>query len=204
MKLGNIKIQSLSLIYPDWSVEYDEGNLDDVIFGLKSNPNFSSYLSASVGAINRAFSIIEESFLSPKGIKTIPSTNIQNRFGGTVFSLDDDIFKVCTVLINGTEVDFELITKKLIKVALINSSDSVEVIYLQKINRINHETGSGYEVDLGGIEEFIPYFVKSELSGQDSEEGKNALKIFEDILDKYSGIFESEGFVKTVYSIRRI
>ena len=63
MTLGTIKLQSLSLIYPDWSVEYTGDTIDDVIFGLKSNPNFSSYLSASVGAINRAFALIEKNQL---------------------------------------------------------------------------------------------------------------------------------------------
>lgn len=202
MKLGQIKLQALSLIYPDWSVEYDDDSVENVIFGLRSNSNFSSYLSASVGAINRAFRLIEKRFLSGKGIKNISSEERENYFGGTVFLLDDDIYKVSSVIINGKEQDYELITEKLMKVKAINSSCEIQVIYFKKINNITHETGSDYDIDLGGIEEFIPYFIKSEILGIDNEEGKKALDYFESMLDEFAN--DDSGQINTVYSLRRI
>ena len=59
MRLGEIKIQALELIFPSAELEYDAENLNEVLFNLRANPSFSSYLSASVGAINRALSVIE-------------------------------------------------------------------------------------------------------------------------------------------------
>lgn len=59
MKLGELKIQALMLIFPSAELEYDHNNLDEVIFVLKAHPNFGSYIKSSVGAINRALSIIE-------------------------------------------------------------------------------------------------------------------------------------------------
>jgi hypothetical protein len=59
MKLGELKIQALMLIFPSADLEYDHKNLDEVIFVLKAHPNFGPYIKSSIGAINRALSIIE-------------------------------------------------------------------------------------------------------------------------------------------------
>lgn len=204
MTLGNVKLQSLSLIYPDWSVEYTDDTVGDVIFGLKSNPNFSSFLSASVGAINRAFALIEKRLLSGTNIKKIDFNKVKNQSGASFITLDDDIYKVKNLMINGIDSHYEVITDELIKVSLINSGDEIEVIYYKKIKRINHLTGSGYEISLGGIEEFIPYFVKSELLGIENTEGEKSRKIFEDMLKKFEDDTGGGSHFDTVYSLRRI
>ena len=59
MKLGEIKIQVLELIFPSSELEYEESNLNEMLFNLRSSPSYGAYLSASVGSINRALSIIE-------------------------------------------------------------------------------------------------------------------------------------------------
>ncbi len=59
MKLGEIKIQALCLIFPSAELEYDENDLNEVVFVLKAHPSYGPYISASVGAINRALAVIE-------------------------------------------------------------------------------------------------------------------------------------------------
>ena len=59
MKLGEIKIQALMLIFPSADLEYDVEGLDEAVFVLKAHPSYGSYIKSSVGAINRALSIIE-------------------------------------------------------------------------------------------------------------------------------------------------
>ena len=198
--VGTIKLQSLSLIYPDWAVEYTDENVDDVIFGLRSNPNFSSYLSASVGAINRAFALIEKNQLSGIAVKKIDFDTVKNQGSESFITLDDDIYKVNKVLKNGINVHYETVANQLIKVSLINSSDEIEVIYYKKIERINHLTGSNFEISLGGIEEFIPYFVKSELLGIENTEGEKSQKIFYDMLNKFGDDTDGGSHFETVYS----
>ena len=65
MKLGEIKIQSLMLIFPSAELEYDESDLNEVVFVLKAHPSYASYISGSVGAINRALGIIEAQTQKP-------------------------------------------------------------------------------------------------------------------------------------------
>lgn len=72
MKLGEIKIQVLELIFPSSELEYEESNLNEMLFNLRSSPSYGAYLSASVGSINRALSIIESR--STRRIKRISHT----------------------------------------------------------------------------------------------------------------------------------
>lgn len=59
MKIGEIKIEALMLIFPSLVLEYDEGELNQTLLTLKENGSYEPYLVASVGAINRALTIIE-------------------------------------------------------------------------------------------------------------------------------------------------
>ena len=59
MKIGEIKIQSLMLIFPSLDFEYDPESLSEAVSRLKANGLYTSYISASVGAINRALAVIE-------------------------------------------------------------------------------------------------------------------------------------------------
>ena len=66
MKIGEIKIEALALIFPSAELEYDSDTLTDTLFALKENPSYAPYLTASVGAINRALAVI----FSRLGIET--------------------------------------------------------------------------------------------------------------------------------------
>ncbi len=205
MKLGNIKLQSLSLISPDLSVECDEDKLSDALYAIRLNPSCAQYLIASVGSINRAFAQIEGRLLSGVGVISfeLSSENFQN----SVISLDNfnDILKISQVKINGVSVGFEAMDTGKIKVDYHASYGKCEITYFKKIKRINLLTGADYEIDLGGIEGFIPYYVKHELiCSESSEEAEKAMEIFENALKNYENVSANSSFVDTVYSLRRI
>ena len=205
MKLGNIKLQSLSLISPDLSVECDDDKLSDALYAIRLNPSCAQYLIASVGSINRAFAQIEGKLLSGMGVilLELSSENFQN----SVISLDNfnDILKISQVKINGVSVEFEAMDTGKIKVDYHGSYGRCEITYFKKIKRINLLTGADYEIYLGGIEEFIPYYVKYELLlSECAEEAEKAVEIFEDALKSYESVSANSTFVDTVYSLRRI
>ena len=205
MKLGNIKLQALSLISPDLSVECDDEKLSDALYALRLNSNCASYLVASVGAINRAFAQIEGRLLSGIGIISfdLSKENIKNG----VITLDDtdEILKINQVKIGGVSMSFDVIGNFQIKVDYTLNSGRCEITYFKKIKRINLLTGASYEVDLGSIEEFIPYYIKYELlCSENPDEAENAREVFENALNNYEKIGGNSTFADSVYSLRRI
>ncbi len=203
MKLGDIKLQALSLIYPDLSVEYDEGCLGDKVYELKSSPNCASYLIGSVGAINRAFALIEGRLLSGTGAVTLNLTGENVKSGVIFIDSYDDILKINQVKINGSPVAYQAMERK-IKVDSA-SLGKCEITYFKKIKRINHLSGSDYEISLNGIEEFLPYYIKWELlCSENQEEALNARSVFEKALTDYESALSSGTLSETVYSLRRI
>lgn len=205
MKLGNIKLQSLSLISPDLSVECDEDKLSDALYAIRLNPSCAQYLIASVGSINRAFTQIEGKLLSGEIVILLELSS--ENFKNSVINLDEfkDILKISQVKINGVSVEFESMDTGKIKVDYHGSYGRCEITYFKKIKRINLLTGANYEIDLGGIEEFIPYYVKYELLlSECAEEAEKSLGEFEKALKNYESTYSSGAFVDTVYSLRRI
>ena len=205
MKLGNIKLQALSLISPDLGVECDEDKLSDALYALRLNPSCGSYLIASVGAINRAFAQIECRLLSGLGFISFDLST--ENFKNSTISLEnfEDILKISQVKINGVSVSFNAMDTGKISVDYHGCYGRCEITYFKKIKRINLLTGALYDVDLGGIEEVIPYYVKYELLCSESpEEAEKAMDVFENTLKTYENAVSSGGYVESVYSLRRI
>jgi hypothetical protein len=205
MKLGQIKLQALSLISPELAIECDEDKVSDAIYAMRVNSNASSYLIASVGAINRAFAQIECRLLS--GIQARKFDLSKSNFSGGVISIDffDEILKINQVKINGVLTDFEMVGGGKIKVDYHSIGGECEVTYHKKIKRINLATENDYEISLGGIEEYIPHYVRWELLSSDGdEECEKSRDVFEKALDFYSGIVADTILSETVYSVRRI
>lgn len=202
MKLGEIKLQALSLIYPDLAIEYDEESLSDKVYELKSSPSFAPYLIASVGAVNRAFAQIEGRLLS--GTDTVTFDLTKDNLKNNRISIEgyNDILRITEVKINGNSVPFEVVKGK-IKVDF-SAYGVCELTYFKKIKRISHLTGSDYEIDLNGLEAMLPYYIKWELLCSDNrDEAENARAIFENSLDSFESV-EATALSETAYSLRRI
>ena len=208
MKLGEIKIQSLMLIFPSESLEYGEDNVAEVVFNLKSSRGYAQYLAASVGAINRALSIIESHSLSGFDIVSLESAKRQREGDSTVFDLSDygDISSVRGVYLssgrNKASMDFYVTGKRLYVKGNV-SGDKITVEYLKKIEKITHATDDNREIAFDyGIEEQIPYFVKADLIlSENQEESNRAREIFENAIARFAFIKENSDNTKTVYSL---
>ena len=190
MNLGEIKIQALSLLYPDESVKYDdttERGVENAVYELKQNHNFSGLLEASVGAINRAFSQIEAKGLSViKCVDKAYSLCQKTKDGRVVIDAPDDFLKIDKLLCHKREktyaCSFEAFGNKIYTDL---AGDVYTLVYYTKIPRVTRTTKDSLEIDLpAGVYEAIPYFVVAELiSGEDSQRAREAKEEFYRCLD---------------------
>ena len=182
MNLGEIKIQALSLIYPDESVKYDdttEQGVENAVYELKQNHNFSGLLEASVGAINRAFSQIEAKELSViKCVDKAYSLCQRARDGRVVIEADNDFLKIDKLLCHKAgktyACGFEVFGSKIYTSFV---GDVYTLVYYTKIPRVTRTTKDSLKIDLPwGVHEAIPYFVMAELIGSEDIQRSQAGK----------------------------
>ena len=185
MKIGEMKAQAITLMFPSFSVKLDESSDEDIIraiYEMKSNPNFEGILEGSIGAINRAFSYIESRGYSTLRCVDIPSSKCEKRNGKIALPLCQDSFKVERVLFHTEERTFELDFNIENESILTKSKNGVyTVVYRMKIPRITRVTSDAYKPELPqGMAEYIPYYIVSDLAREENEElAKYALDHFE-------------------------
>ena len=207
MKLGEIKLQALMLIFPDIALEYREENTEELIYNLRSSGAYGSYLSSSVGAINRAFSSIEQKRLSGKACLAL---NIKDGVRqGEYISFDlspySEILCVSEIYLEGISVDFNTVADSVISVKCNKQTGALQLVYYRRLTRINHTTSNNYEIALGSIAEAIPYLVKADLlSGENDSEATAARSIYEGMMEEYASKNAEATCFQTVYSLGRI
>ncbi len=199
MKLGELKIQALMLIYPMMSLEYDGQDYEEIIYRLKSNHTYSSYVASSVGAINRAFTFIEEKLLTPVCVATACGEK-QGRYVLLDLRDNKEILSVKALYVNNEATYYESISRRLIR-AYASERDEIKVAYYKRLARIDHLTSNNTEIDLGGIEEIIPYFIKADLlMGEDRDGSLSARERFFEMIDEFASKSEN-AYPVTVYSL---
>ena len=185
MLLGEIKIQALSLMYPDASSRFDDSTpegVENAIYVLKSDHNFSGLLEAAVGALNRAFSVIEERGLS--GVKCADKalSVCQRTNDGRVIILPDKDFLYLERLLchkgGKTYACFGETMENKIYTDMVG--DVYTLVYREKIPRVKRITPDSLEVELPtGLSEAIPYFIMSELlAREDTQRAQEAREHF--------------------------
>ncbi len=207
MLLGEIKLQALMLIFPNDALEYSEDNIEELIYNLKASNTYSSYLSASVGAINRAFCSIEQRGLSGKDMLKLEIKNGTRQGEYISFDLNDhtEILRVSEVYLNGAALDFYMLTDSIINIKTAKGVGEIQLIYLKRLKRINQATSERYEIKLDAIEDAIAYFVKSDLLlGERADEAVTARNIYENMLEEYIAKNGDSGIFQTVYSLGRL
>ena len=167
-------------------LESDEAILD-TLYNLKSDPNFSDYLNASVGAINRAFSCLEIKGLSPVKILSLKAEELKYENGFIKLELDalaPDLLRVKRIFskdqtgIFPIPVSMESENGELFIPPVYYGDIYVE--YYKKIPRISHVTADTYEIGLDStVCSLIPYYVKGDiLRVDDPEEAKESMELF--------------------------
>ena len=199
MKLGEIKLQALMLIYPSLVLEYDGDDFEEIIFRLRGNHSYSSYIASMVGAINRAFTIIEQ-----RGLSKIELLSLESDGKLLDLSQHKEILSVKEIYVNGSRADFELLSSDKIKIPSAKSKDKLEIVYYKRLTRISNITSNNLELMLGGIEECIPYFIKADLlSGEDMDSALASRETFYNMLKEFASKNSDTSFL-TVYSLRGI
>ena len=187
MKLGELKIETLMLIFPSISIDVDTENeekLRQALDNLKADPNYCDYLSAMTGAINRCFTNLES-----KGVLPLRYTT----FSSDDFALEADRLSLDISEIKGKieRVDFRNLWERKENCDFTLEGDRLTiedrgegvytVVYEAEIPRIKNITGANYIIDLPDkITSLMPYFIKSEvIRADDSDEASAARSLYE-------------------------
>ena len=212
MKLGELKIETLMLIFPSISIDVDTENgeaLNDALSDLKADPNYCDYLSAMTGAINRCFTNLES-----KGVLPLRYTT----FSSADFTLEADRLSLDISEIKGKieRVDFRNLWERKENCDFTLEGDRLTiedrregvytVVYEAEIPRIKNITGANYIIDLPDkITSLMPYFIKSEvIRTDDGDEASSARSLYEagiaEIVNS-SNRYGNQGAVESVFKI---
>lgn len=212
MKLGELKLEALMLIYPADELKCnidDSDELCDKIAELASDSGYYDYLVAMPGAINRCFAELEGRGLVPKKSYTVKDGDKEQV--GTRVKVDlskiESLLRVERVLFYGDFSDIREIEHSYLgdKELLLPKMDGTYVIiYTPVTNRVYHYSVDSDEVHLPeDVCALIPYFVKSELLRAENEkEAAVARNTFEVMLDALSR--KDVGYQTKVQSIYEV
>ena len=210
MKLGEIMIESLMLIYPTSELMVDVDNdeaLLDRILQLRGDSNYSDYLAAMPGAFNRCFSSRENKGVVPYKSHELDSAGAIKRGRRLLFDLSSiaDLGSIARIAFYSDYGEIERCdyTHESGKSILLEERDGTYVvIYTPVIPRIKQISNTADEISLPeDVLELIPYFVKSELlRGENESEAALARNIYEqmvgELVNKQAGHQEA---VENVY-----
>lgn len=212
MKLGEIKLEALNMIYPGETLNVLTENLDEALSIMKANPNFADYLASMPGIINRCFALLEQRGVLPTKQAELNLAQAESIGPYFRYKLNERIEDYSSlervVYINEERYEDMCSFRR-------ESTNSILVpwkpqgrymfIYVPKIPRVSIITGESTDVlperdDIAGL---IPYFVKSELLiTEHPEDAKLSRSLFEQGLSELISHRDSyQDTVETVYSI---
>ena len=209
MKLGEIKIQAIQLMYPGILIRArneSDGDLNCIISELKSNSSLSPVIEAMTGAVNRALAYLEARGTVPYDCVDIPSTECQRILGNKAkIILPKGLLSIERMYIandgKATLCEYELFGDY----ALTEMKSGIyTVIYKKALNRISGIEDEDTEIELlNGIGEALPYFIKADLFSQDSgDEAKEARAVFDGIVERIENRpSPCQGCFESVYTI---
>lgn len=176
MKLGDIKIEALKIMFVNYNTDLTIDELDNAM----QDENYGSYLVNMPGAINRCFSVLEERRVLP--IKSYTLSPSQGFASGSFirFNLEeliDDYFDIDRLVCEKEKsydgnVDFRMEGNVLV-LPLIDD-EVYTVMYYPALERVNSETDNETELKIPNkIAAHIPYFIKGDLYRDDEPDEAN-------------------------------
>ena len=218
MKLGEIKIETLMLIFPSISIEVDTENdeaLTDALFNLKEDPNMADYLVAMPGAINRCFSSLEQRGVLPTrsfGLSMVPSISGSGKLGYKLSALGVDIAQVEHISLYTKDAYIPRVDyiRESADIILLDKKtgghveDVYTIVYTPKIKRISNITSATHNIDVPDeVACLIPYYVKSEIIRADDDGEADASRaLFEQGIAQL--ISQKEGYQSSVDTVFRM
>lgn len=207
MKLGDIKIQALKLMFVNYS---DDITADDIT-ALSADQNYGSYLVNMPGSINRCFASLEEKRVLPVKSYTLHYSDGESDNSFLRFDLDaliPDFFDIERLIYQREDIycgdtDYQREADILV---LKNpcAEGTYRLLYYPKITRIDALTNNQMELDIPeGIAAYIPYFIKGDLYRDDEpNEASEARNWYEAAMDAViTGRANRTGSVCTKYSL---
>ena len=205
MTLGEIKTESLRLMFPDCGFDFVRDNVSELL----ENPEYSDYVLNMPGAINRCFSNIENKKILPVKSMEIPEESMEVINGMVRIDLHElipdyyDTSRLVRQLSNPNDPsDFwmyktnavfamegnTLITEK------PHKNEILRVIYHPSIARVTSYTDPETEIEIPDyISTAIPYYVKGDLFRADEpDEAAEARNWYE------SAVLEIQRRIQTV------
>ena len=186
MKIGDIKIEALKLMFTTYEVDYSIDDLPD----LKSDDSVKSYLFAMPGAINRAFDRLRDmDLLKEKSVTITPTEgDVYATFELTTIT---DLYKISRIAYidsyNEYEPSIEWKTEG-DTLLLFRLGGEYHLIYYVELPIITSTTEETTEIDLPNeLLRLIPYYIKGELYEEDQPElAAEAMAIFEQRIFRYT------------------
>lgn len=188
MKLGDIKVESLKIMFASTHTDLSISELDNAL----RDENYGSYLVNMPGAINRCFSVLEEKRVLP--IKSYTLTASEGLASGSFirFDLSEIIEDFCDIdrLVCEEEESYngnaEFRMEGNVLVLPLFDDKVYTVLYYPTIPRITSETDNNEELDIPDkIAAHIPYFVKGDLYRDDEpNEANEARNWFEAAMEQ--------------------
>lgn len=190
MKLGDIKVESLKIMFVSTHTDLSISELDNAL----RDENYGSYLVNMPGAINRCFSVLEEKRVLP--IKSHTLTSSEGLASGSYIR-----FNLASIIEDFCDIDRLVCTKKeeyegnaefrmegsvLVLPLFDDEEEEYTVLYYPSIPRITSETDNETELEIPNkIAAHIPYFVKGDLFRDDEpDEANEARNWFEAAMEQ--------------------
>jgi len=205
MKLGEIKIEALKLMFADYTDDLSMENLA----ALKSDENFGRYVNSMPGAINRCYNRLEDTKVIPLKKVTISKEQGTEQNGRIRYNLSELISDFGTLdrVIAETETSYngncEYVMETNSIVMLPSIEDELTFVYSPALARISSSTADDTEIELPDkIASVIPYFIKGDLFREDEPaEAAEARNLFEASIDATNNdIKRRQTSIKTVFS----
>jgi hypothetical protein len=207
MKLGEIKIEALKLMFVNYNIDMEITELPQ----LALDENYGSYLVNMPGSINRCFSNLEEKGVLPSVSVVLDKDDatISNGFMRfdlptlypNFFSIDRVVYENTNGEYNGN-FDYQK-EENVLVLKEISDGETYRLLYKPKIDRITAITDDNTELSIpNSIACQIPYYIKGDLYREDeANEASESRNWFESAMSElHTKQSNKTSCVKNIYS----
>lgn len=207
MKIGDIKVEALKLMFAAYDHDY---NSSDLTY-MKDGEAYRDYLINMPGSINRAFGVLERRGVLPP--KSVVITGDETTCDGVTVNMKEavtdkdflDVDRVSFKSVYGEYYPTCPYSREGDKIMLsrLHKGDTYTVFYKPSIKRIDSSSKDTDEVPIPDrIAELIPYFIKSELyREEDPEEATRARSLFDQGINELIDFRSTYGAVQSVFGM---
>lgn len=188
MKLGEIKIEALKLMFADYARDMSIESLPN----LKEDENYATILNSMPGAINRCFGRLEDAKIVPLREICLDNSEGVSGYGRIRFDLSkiSDFLFVDRVIYEDEleydgNCDYTMETNYIM--LLKERAGAYSLVYVPAIERVTAGTDEDTDILLPErLAAIIPYYIKSELyAGDEPSIAAEARNLFEATLESF-------------------